>query len=407
MMKKLGAEYRSLIILSGVAIIMGILVGAMDALFASVLLLVSHLRDQYLYFVLPGLPFIGMFIIWYYTNFGKESIQGMSLIFETGHGMREALPFRMIPMVMVGTWLSHLFGASVGREGVAVQIGGTLSYELGKRLPLKENKRIFLMMGMAAGFGGVFRTPFAGTLFALEVLAPGTIAYEALLPSLVAALCASATSGMLGLKGFTYAFKGSVSLDLNTLITLVIAGILFGLIGALFAYGEKQAKGFFQRKIENPYKRIAFLGVIIMAFMYLTNGRYSGLGSNLITMSFDGHTIYVWDFIVKLALTLLSLAAGYQGGEVTPLFSIGATAGFVLSLFLPMSAVLLSALGYAAVFGGATNTLLAPILIGGEVFGFSHLPYFLIVCVLAFVVNHNLSIYTKQKTRSVLDESCE
>ena len=94
MMKKIGAEYRSLIILSGVAIIMGILVGAMDALFASVLLLVSHLRDQYLYFVLSGLPFIGMFIVWYYTNFGKESIQGMSLIFETGHGMREALPLR-------------------------------------------------------------------------------------------------------------------------------------------------------------------------------------------------------------------------------------------------------------------------------------------------------------------------
>lgn len=397
-MKTLTKEYRSLLILSLVAVIMGIIVGGLDALFASVLQWVSAFRDAHLFYVLPGLPFIGLFIVYYYTNFGKESIQGISLLFECGQGLKEALPIRMIPMVMVGTWLSHLFGASVGREGVAVQIGGTFSYELGKRLPLKENKKIYLIMGMAAGFGGVFRTPLAGTLFALEVLAPGTLSYEALLPSLVAALCASATSGMLGLKGFTYTLSTHLNLDVNTLMTLVIAGIIFGLIGALFAYSEKKAKSFFKTKIANPYQRIAILGIMIMLFMYLSQGRYSGLGSNLITMSFHGEKVYAWDFIIKLALTVLSLAAGYQGGEVTPLFSIGATAGVVLSLFLPLDAVVLSALGYAAVFGGATNTLLAPIFIGGEVFGFSYVPYFFVVCTLAFVVNHNLSIYTKQKT---------
>ena len=252
---------------------------------------------------------------------------------------------------------------------------------------------------MAAGFAGLFCTPLAATVFALEVLVAGRLEYRALFPALIASLVASATSGALGLEKFEVALTATVTLDAAGIARLAILGVVFGIVGGAFAWCLAHAKTLAGRLAPNPYIRIGVIGVALSILLFaLWQGRYCGLGTNLISASFaSGATIYSWDWIAKFILTIVTLAAGYQGGEVTPLFSIGASLGVAISGLVGIDPLLCAALGYAATFGGATNTLLAPIFIGCEVFGFSYLPAFFIVCAVAYLFNMDKSIYVLQE----------
>ena len=188
--------------------------------------------------------------------------------------------------------------------------------------------------------------------------------------------------------------------DAGMAVRLIVLGIIFGLTGRLFSFLLAKSKKFFGEKIKNPYFRIGVISIPLALILFLLyNGRYSGLGTNLISAAFSGGMIYSYDWILKLLLTILTLAIGYQGGEVTPLFSIGASLGIVLGGSLSISPVHGAALGYAAVFAGATNTLLAPVLIGLEVFGANDMVPFLIVCIFAYLVNGDKSIYGAQEVR--------
>ena len=308
------------------AVLVGICVGIVDTIFGRGLLAISDFREQYYRYPLPILPVAGLAIVWMYQRFSSLSLKGMTLVFEVGQKKREEIPLALVPLVMIGTWITHLFGGSAGREGVAVQIGATLSHETGRRLHIKETKPVMLITGMAAGFGGLFQTPLAAVFFAMEVGVSGYVEYDALLPVRI---------GCLAIP----------------------------------------------------------LAIVLMA---LHSARYSGLGTNLITASFTGDTIYRYDWILKLLLTIATLAIGFQGGEVTPLFSIGASLGVVLGSVFGISPVICASLGYAAVFGSATNTVIAPILIGLEVFGSQNAIPLVVVCLLAYMVNGNHSIYGAQ-----------
>lgn len=323
----------------------------------------------------------------------------MSLVFDVGHGREESISLRLVPLIMGGTWATHLFGGSAGREGVAVQIGATVSHWIGRKLPFKHPGNTFMLIGMAAGFAGLFRTPLAATVFALEVLVAGHLEYRALFPALIASLVASATSGALGLEKYEVALTATVALDVMGIARLAILGVVFGIVGGAFAWCLAHAKTLAGRLAPNPYIRIGVIGAALSILLFaLWQGRYCGLGTNLISSAFaNGATIYSWDWIAKFILTIVTLAAGYQGGEVTPLFSIGASLGVAISGLAGIDPLLCAALGYAATFGGATNTLLAPIFIGCEVFGFSYLPAFFIVCAVAYLFNMDKSIYTLQE----------
>ncbi len=405
-------------ILIAVALVLGAIVGALTAFFGQVLLAVSALRDANPLYWIPGLALIGVAIVLGYQKFGKGSERGMDMVFGVAHGKESEIPLRMIPMVAVSTWLTHLFGGSAGREGVAIQIGATLGHNISKKIHVENAGKILLIAGMAAGFAGLFQTPLAAIALALEVLLVGYLNLSALLPATVAAFTAYKVSEMLGLEKF--------SVDLNTLfpdwnvagllwnenglniqfvLKLALLGILFGIVGGGFAKLLSLAKKLFANKLPNPLKRIAFVGIAISLLLLLFwQGRYAGLGTNLIDMSFagsaqDASSIYACDWILKFALTIVTIAVGFKGGEVTPLFAIGATFGTWVAAMVGVPLPLAAALGYAAVFGGATNTLFAPIFIGAEIFGFDTLPAFFIVCVLAFACNGGQSIYAQKKLR--------
>lgn len=391
--------YGGLLVMGAAAIPIGLIVGVIDAVFGRTLLAIGSFRDAHLALLVPFLALAGLAIVFYYKKWGKNTGRGMSLVFDVGHGREESISLRLVPLIMGGTWITHLFGGSAGREGVAVQIGATVSHWIGRKLPFKHPGNTFLLIGMAAGFAGLFRTPLAATVFALEVLVAGRLEYRALFPALIASLVASATSGALGLEKFEVALTAAVALDATGITRLAILGVVFGIVGGAFAWCLAHAKTLAGRLAPNPYVRIGVIGVALSILLFaLWQGRYCGLGTNLISAAFaNGATIYSWDWIAKFILTIVTLAAGYQGGEVTPLFSIGASLGVAISGLVGIDPLLCAALGYAATFGGATNTLLAPIFIGCEVFGFSYLPAFFIVCAVAYLFNMDKSIYTLQE----------
>ena len=182
--------YSNQLLLAFLAIPVGAAIGAIDAIFGNILLWITDLRNSYVLPLILFLPLGGIVIAYCYLHFGGKSSKGMNLVFEVGHGEEEVIPLKLIPFVMIGTWITHLFGGSAGREGVAVQIGATISHWIGRHVPIQNASKIFLVVGMAAGFSGLFRTPIAAVFFAMEVLVAGELKYEALFPSLVASFTA-------------------------------------------------------------------------------------------------------------------------------------------------------------------------------------------------------------------------
>ena len=384
------------------ALLIGSIVGIIDTIFGRLLLEIGELRSDYLLFLLPFLAPCGLFITYLNRSYGGKSQKGMELLFEVGEGREKDIPKRLIPLTILSTWLTHLFGGSAGREGVAVQLGGTVAHALRRDSLGPHASRIYLVTGMAAGFGGLFQTPLAAIFFAMEVLVVGRIEWRALYPATIAAFVASWTSHTLGLEKFTQHLSDQLSLSPQVFLQLLLLGLIFGLTGKLFAYLLGKFKQTFAHAFVNPYVRIGVVGLGLSILLYLIGtGRYTGLGTNLISQSFEGadgkSLITGADWILKLFFTVTTIAAGYKGGEVTPLFSIGASLGVWLAPIFGLPVYLVAALGYAAVFAGATSTTIGPILIGCEVFGFQYWPAFLLVCLVATRLFPALSIYGGQK----------
>lgn len=385
-------------ILTLISIFVGLVIGAIDTLFGRVLLAIGDIRNANLLYFIPFLAVAGLLIVFCYTKFGGKSSKGMGQIFAVAHGEDNEIPMMLVPLVMCGTWITHLCGGSAGREGVAVQIGATVSHWIGSKLKIENAAQIMLTTGMAAGFAGLFGTPMAAVAFALEVIHIGKIRYNAILPAVFAAFTAAATSAYLGLEKFEVVINESHKIEPALFGKLVVLGIAFGLAGLLFTELLKYFKGKFASLIPSSYKRIAYIGIALSIVLYfLYSGRYCGLGTNLISAGLMGQEVFAWDWLLKLVFTVITLAAGFQGGEVTPLFSIGVSLGTILATLLGMPVQLAAALGYISVFGSATNTFWAPVLIGVEVFGGANAASYFIVCAVAFAINRNKSIYGAQK----------
>lgn len=398
-MKEIGKQALRLLALCAVAAAVGVAAGALAAVFGQGLLAIGAVRDAHPGRWLPFLPLAGAVIAWCYRRWGSRAGRGMGLVIDAAFDEEETIPRRLIPMIFLSTWATQLFGGSAGREGVAVQMGAALGRGAGRLLPMQNAKKLLLKAGMAAGFGGLFRTPFAAALFAVEVTAVGRLDLEALLPVLVASLTASWTSGALGLEKFTVELTGLPVLDGPMALRLACLGLCFGLVGALFAIGLGRAKAFLGQRMHNPVARAALVGAVVaVASLACHWGRYSGLGTNLITAAFAGGTVYWYDWLAKLLFTVVTLAGGFQGGEVTPLFSIGASLGVWLAPLAGVPVPVAAAAGYCAVFGAASRTLLAPALIAGEVFGWDFLPFGLLCCAAARVCSGGATIYPAQRT---------
>ena len=411
------ARWFSQPILVVAALLLGAIVGVLTAFFGQVLQRVGDIRDAHPLYWIPALALGGIAIVFTYKKIGKGSERGMGIIFDVAHGKEREIPLRLIPLIMATTWVTHLFGGSSGREGVAMQIGATLGHNISSKIHVENAPRILLVAGMAAGFAGLFQTPLAAIAISLEILLAGHLEMAALLPAAVAAFTACKVSQMFGESSvitmndifpndITRIIWNDSGLDIYFILRLAVLGVIFGIVGGGFAKILHLSKKFFAEKFPNPVKRVAIMGIALSALLLLCwQGRYSGLGTNLTDMIFSGsaqdtaNSIYAWDWLLKMLFTIVTLSVGFQGGEVTPLFTIGATLGTAVATIAGVPLPLAAALGYAAVFGAATNTLFAPILVGAEIFGFDLLPAFFIVCTVAYVCNGDQCIYGQKKIR--------
>ena len=393
----LSARAGRLVRLLALAVAAGAAAGVLTAVFGHGVLAVTAWRERWP-LLLALLPAGGALIWFVYSRWGGECGRGMALVFDAAAGRREKIPARLVPLAIGSTWLGHLLGASVGREGVAVQIASAAASLLAPRLPDPKDRRRLLTAGVAAGFAGLFRTPLAAVFFALELFRAGVAEYDALLPALAAALTASAVSGALGVSPAAVELGAAApAFNVEGLIALTVLGAAAGLAGRLFVgllHGLKDRLG---RWLPNACLRIVLVGALVALFGFVTAGRYNGLSEGLSAAALAGDSLYAWDWLAKLCLTAVCLAAGFQGGEVAPLFTIGATLGAALALPLGLPAPLAAALAYAGVFAAGTNTLVAPILVGVELFGGEYAAGFFLVCAVAYACNGGHSIYPQAR----------
>ena len=393
--QKLAAARRVLTLLA-LAAAAGVAGGVLTAVFGHGVLAVTALRERWPLLLLL-LPAGGALICAVYARWGGECGRGMALVFDAAAGRRPGVPARLIPLAVGATWLGHLLGASVGREGVAVQIAAAGASCLTPALRTPADKRRLLTAGVAAGFAGLFRTPLAAAFFALELFHCGVAQYDALLPALAVALTASAVSGALGVSPATAVLGAAApAFTVEGLIALTLLGAACGLAGRLFVGLLHGLKDRFGRWMPNAYQRIVLVGALVALFGLATGSRYNGLSEGLSAAALAGGSLYAWDWLAKLCLTAVCLAAGFQGGEVAPLFTIGACLGAVLAAPLGLPVPLAAALGYAAVFAAGTNTLVSPILVGLELFGGEYFGGLCLVCALAYACNGGHSIYPQR-----------
>lgn len=344
------------------------------------------------------LPLAGFVVGWLYLRFGQQVEAGNNLLIDEIHDPRKIVPLRMAPLVLGGTLISHLFGASVGREGTAVQMGGALADQLTRLFKLKhEDRRIILMAGISAGFSSVFGTPLAGAVWALEVLAIGRLRYDALLACTVAAIVADQVCALWGVHHTHYLIPQIPHLSAWGFCAMVLAGMAFGLAGKLFADATHLLGGWVKKTIAYAPLRPLLGGAILAAIiMYGNTDRYIGLGIPVILEAFD-KPLPAYDFLGKMAFTVFSLGVGFKGGEVTPLFYIGATLGNALAPILHMPFPLLAGIGFVAVFAGAANTPIACTLMAMELFGAEVGVYAGIACVVSYLFSGHTGIYRSQR----------
>jgi H+/Cl- antiporter ClcA len=378
----------------------GGLAGSASALFLFALEWATGTREAHRW-LLGLLPLAGFAVAWVYLRVGQQVEAGNTLLIDEIHDPQNVIPLRMAPLILFGTVASHLFGASVGREGTAVQMGGALADQITRVLKLqREDRRVLLMAGISAGFASVFGTPLAAAVFALEVLAvapTGRLRTDALLACALAAVVGDQTALLWGVQHAHLSAGVVPALAAWSLPAVLLAGGVFGVAGRVFASATHRLQALARQHVAYSPLRPLIGGVVIAAAVFALDGwRYTGLGLPLIADAFD-HALPPWEFAAKLLATVAALGSGFKGGEVTPLFAIGATLGNALAPLLHLPVALLAALGFVAVFAGAAKTPLACTLMAMELFGAGIGVHALLACVISCACSGHSGIYRAQR----------
>ncbi len=375
-------------------LLMGAIGGLLGAGFHHALHGVTHLRAEHTWLIFL-LPLGGLLSVAIYRLLGLRSNRGTNEIIDAVLEGQTVKP-QIAPGIFLATAITHLLGGSAGREGAALQLGGSSASMLAKLFRLKqEDRKILIMGGMSAVFAGLFGTPLTATLFCMEFVSVGTLFSPALLPCYLAALTAAQLSGALGVHAETAEIAVAM-LTWGNVWKFLVLSVLVALLGIAMCTVFHKAEHLAHHAFKNPWLRIAVGGVLVMGLTLLVGDhRYNGAGMDMALGAVAGQADW-YDFALKILFTAITLAAGFKGGEIVPTFCIGATFGCVLGALLGLEPGVAAALGLVGLFCCATNSPFASIVLSIEMFGSGNVHLFALVCVICFVLSGHSGLYSSQ-----------
>lgn len=380
------------------AAVTGCVVGVVSSLFGRSLSFVTNFRKENAW-VFYLLPVAGLVIVFIYEKIGKRD-GGTNQLFSAIRDENQ-VAFRSAPLIFVSTVLTHLTGASAGREGAALQLGGSIANKLGSLFPLdEEDRRVMIMCGMSSGFAALFGTPIAASVFSLEVVCVGSMYYSALLPCMVASLIAKGVAQSLGVHAESFHVMEIPEFNLANGVKMGIIALACSAVSILFCLALKGVGKVYGKYLKNKYIRILAASALIIGItLLLGTTDYMGAGTDLIVRAVEEGKSAPLAFLWKLILTAITMKAGFKGGEIVPSFTIGATLGCVLGGVLGLSPSICAAAGMTAVFCGVTNCPLASALIAFELFGFEGASFYVLAVAISYATSGYFSLYKVQTVK--------
>jgi len=389
---------KAIILWMALASAIGVIVGASASAFGHALIAVNGFRAAHPLIVL-GLPFGGLVIVYLYRLFRNTGDRGTNMVISSIHSS-ENVPLRMAPSIFLSTVITHLFGGSSGREGAAIQLGGSIANRIGRLLCLDENRqRIIVMCGMSAGFSALFGTPLAATIFSLEVISVGIMHYSALVPCATASLIAYFVAQLLRIPPEIFPIAAVPAMNAPIFFKVALLAALFGIVSILFCMTLHNSERLLRHWMKNAYVRIFAAGCIILALCtVLQTTEYLGSGMEIIEHILHHRTAAKpHAFLMKIIFTALTLGAGFKGGEIVPSLTIGAAFGSMMAALFGLPMELAAACGMVGVFCGVTNCPIASLLISFELFGFEGMPYYLVSVAVSYMLSGYYGLYSSQK----------
>lgn len=378
------------------ASITGCCLGVVGAVFGKSIHFVTDLRMQYPWLVY-GLPLGGLFIVWLYQWEKENEKSSTNLVLDAIHSEKE-IPIKTAPLIFISTIITHLFGGSAGREGAALQLGGSIGNFLGKYFRIDDNdKRVVIMCGMSAAFSALFGTPIAASIFSMEVVSVGIMHYAALVPCVIASYVASAIAQKIGLAGGRFHVSGIPEFTLFNASKIVVLGLCCAAVSILFCVVLHRAEALFRKYLPNPYLRaVSAACLVILLTKVFSTTDYLGTGVQVIELAMKGKVIW-YAFLLKILFTAVTLSGGFKGGEIVPAFFVGSTFGCLMGELLHFSPSLGAACGMAAVFCGVTNSPISSLLISLEMFGFQGAPFYFLAIAISYMQSGYYGLYSSQK----------
>ena len=376
------------------AILTGVIVGGASSVFAGCIKGAIKFRTGS-----PGvflfLPIAGLIIVFMYQMLDKDD-RGTNQVLSTIRS-KDDVPIKSAPLIFVATLLTHLTGGSAGREGAAIQFGGSIGNQLGRIVKLDEfDQHVMVMCGMSAAFSAVFGTPMAAAVFAMEVVSVGVMYYAALLPCVIASIIAAEFAAGLGIHPEVFNVTNIPEITIENGLKMGVIAAGCGAVSILFCIALKIASKIYTKCLKNPYIRVFVAGcVVIVITLFLNTSDYMGAGSELIARAINGRARPL-DFVWKMVLTAITMRAGFRGGEIVPGFCIGATFGCVCGQIIGFPPELAAAAGMVAVFCGITNCPVTSMLISFELFGFEGVSYYLIAISISYALSGYYGLYKDQ-----------
>lgn len=379
------------------AILSGIVVGSVGTLFYFGMSIVTLIRTKNPWLIYL-LPIGGILIVGCYRLLHDEKDTGTNLVLSAIHSGDE-LPLRMAPLIFISTLVTHLFGGSAGREGAALQLGGSIGNGIGRLFRFDEkDKHIMIMCGMSAAFSALFGTPMAAAIFSMEVVSVGIMHYSALVPCVIASLIAHGIATFFGITAESFALDHLPAFTIASAIKISFLAILCALVSILFCILLHHSEHLYKKFFKNPYLR-AFAGgcIVIVLTLLVGNQTYNGAGMPFIANCMNTGNAAPEAFILKMLFTAATLGAGYKGGEIVPSFFTGAAFGCLFGNLIGFSPALCTAIGMSAVFCGVTNCPITSLLISFELFGYEGMPYFLLAIAFSYMLSGYYGLYHSQK----------